>query len=773
MSSTKKPSLIDEMRTLREQLNDWSHRYYVLDDPTVPDAEYDRGFRRLEELEAECPELVTSDSPTQRVGDRPLEGFSEVHHTVPMLSLGNAFDESELRDFDLRVRTRLGRNDLMTYVAEPKLDGLAVSLLYENGLLVRAATRGDGKTGEDITVNVRTIRSVQLKLRGDNPPGRLEVRGEVVMPHDGFIRLNKRQLKAGQKPFANPRNAAAGSLRQLDSRITAERPLEFYAYSVAQLVGDVWPETHSEMLNRVCEWGLRVNTEVKVCQGVDAMLSFYDDIQARRPDLGYDIDGVVYKVDRFDWQHTLGYVSRAPRWAVAHKFPAQEEITVLNGVDWQVGRTGALTPVARLEPVQVGGVTVSSATLHNLDEIRRLDIRVGDSVVVYRAGDVIPKVVRGVSQRRSNSTVEIDLPAECPVCSSEIIGTTDGVVARCTGGLICGAQQREAIKHFASRRAMDIDGLGEKLVDDLVDQGLIRTVADLYHLKARDVAGLPRMGDRSAANLVKALEKSKKPPLNRFLFALGILQIGEETAKALADAFGTLENIRLAPLLLFPQVPDVGGGAAKAIAAFFSEEHNKNVIDSLLAAGAEPQSTGIPSRQYVDTLTLSNFLTSAKALGMPANGVGNKTLEELGHHYQLLETLLQDIDNNGLKSGALKKIGAGLWTDGWYTRLRDAQAYATRLSEETPIGNNERRPLEGETWVLTGSLTRLTREQAKQHLEQLGAKVAGSVSSKSTRVIAGEASGSKLNKARSLNVSIVDEAFFIDFLTDHGIEIRA
>jgi len=771
----KNPSPADEIRALREQLNDWSYRYYVLDDPSVPDAEYDRLFRRLEELEAEHPELVTKDSPTQRVGDRPLEAFDEVRHDVPMLSLGNAFDEQELRDFDQRVRERLDVDGPVAYVAEPKLDGLAVSLLYENGDLMRAATRGDGETGEDITTNVRTINSVRLKLRGDKPPARLEVRGEVVMPHDGFAELNQRQEEAGQKTFANPRNAAAGSLRQLDSRITAQRPLEFYAYSVAQLDGEDWPDTHSGMLDRVREWGLRVNKEVKVCQGLDAMLSFYQDIMARRVDLGYDIDGVVYKVDRLDWQRDLGFVSRAPRWAVAHKFPAQEEITVLNEVDWQVGRTGALTPVAKLEPVQVGGVTVSNATLHNIDEIRRLDIRVGDSVVIYRAGDVIPKVVRAVPERRPENAAEINLPTECPVCGSEILRADDGVVARCTGGLICGAQQREAIKHFASRRAMDIDGLGDKLVDALVDQGLIETVADLYRLKAEDVAGLERMGEKSAANLIEALEASKKMPLSRFLFALGILQIGEETAKALAEAFGDLESIRHAPLLLFLQVPDVGGEVAKAIAAFFAEEHNEKVIDGLLAAGVTPAENGAPSRRFVDSLTLANFLSSAKTLGMPLNGVGNKTLETLGRHYRHLDALLKAVDSgeddSGVKAGTLEKLAEGLRAGHWRTTLQDAQTYADALAAKAPASGADERPLEGQTWVLTGSLARLTRSEAKAHLEALGAKVSGSVSGKTARVVAGEAAGSKLDKARSLDVEVIDEDAFIDFLADHGIEI--
>jgi DNA ligase (NAD+) len=807
VTSKKDTSLADEIQALRDQLNDWSRDYHGLDDPSVPDVEYDRAFRRLEELEAEHPELITKDSPTQRVGEPPLAAFDEVRHDVPMLSLGNAFDEQELRDFDQRVRERLDVDGPVAYVAEPKLDGLAVSLLYENGELVRAATRGDGETGEDITVNVRTILSVRQQLLGDNRPARLEVRGEVVMPHDGFARLNKRQERAGQKTFANPRNAAAGSLRQLDSRITAQRPLEFYAYSVAQLDGEDWPNTHSEMLERVRDWGLPVNEEVKVRDGLDAMLSFYQDIMERRVDLGYDIDGVVYKVDRLDWQEELGFVSRAPRWAVAYKFPAQEQRTTLKAVEWQVGRTGALTPVAKLEPVEVGGVVVSNASLHNIDEIRRLGLSVGDQVDVYRAGDVIPKVVRHVpapprkpqpSVRRQLSKKikpqvrlrlppaskyipvlpwqrRISIPSKCPVCGSDIIAEAGGVIQRCTGGLICGAQQREAIKHFASRRAMDIDGLGDKLVDALVDQGLIKTVADLYDLQAEDIAGLERMGEKSAANLIEALDASKNMPLSRFLFALGILQIGEETAKALAEAFGDLESIRRAPLLLFLQVPDVGGEVAKAIAAFFAEEHNEKVIDGLLAAGVTPRSNGAPSRRFVDTLTLANFLSSAKTLGMPLGGVGTKTLETLGRHYRHLDALLKAVgdgeDDSGVKAGTLEKLAEGLKADGWRTELQKAQAYADALAAKAPAGAADERPLEGQTWVLTGTLARLTRDQAKQHLEALGAKVSGSVSSKTARVVAGESAGSKLDKARSLDVDVIDEEEFIGFLAEHGIKL--
>lgn len=767
--------IIQKAQHLRDQLNDWSYRYYVLDDPAVPDAEYDRIYRELKALEEENPSLVTPDSPTQRVGDVPLEAFEQVQHEVPMLSLDNAFDDDELRAFDKRVRERLDVSGCVDYVAEPKLDGLAISLLYLDGELVRAATRGDGQTGENITANARTIRSVPLKLRGDKVPARLEVRGEVVMPHGGFAALNARQEAAGQKVFANPRNAAAGSLRQLDSRITASRPLEFYAYSMAQLDGVAEPATHSDMLDALRGWGLRVNPEVRVCAGVDALLDFYHGILEKRDRLDYDIDGVVYKVNRFDWQRDLGFVSRAPRWAIAHKFPAQEELTVLNGVDWQVGRTGALTPVARLEPVQVGGVIVSNATLHNIDEIQRLDIRIGDTVVVYRAGDVIPKVVRALPERRPADAQDISLPSSCPVCGSEILRGDDQVVARCTGGLICGAQQREAIKHFASRRAMDIDGLGDKLVDALVDQALIRTVADLYRLKPEQVAGLERMGEKSADNLIAALENSKTVSLGRFLFALGILQIGEETAKNLADCFGDLDSIRKAPLLLLLAVPDVGMEVAKAIGAFFAEADNEAVIDGLLAEGVSPQSSGQPSAAFVNSLTLAQLLKSAKRLGMNLEGIGDKSLETLGAHYRTVAELSAaaaegaGAEPRGVRSGVMTQLAKALAENDWQARLQEAEDMVAALAARTPA-QAESRPLEGQTWVLTGTLEQFTRDQAKQGLQQLGAKVAGSVSKNTAMVVAGAAAGSKLAKAESLGVEVCDEAALLSVFEQHGID---
>ncbi len=761
-----------EAARLRARLNDWSYRYYVLDDPAVPDAEYDRLFRQLQALEEAHPELISADSPTQRVGDRPLEGFEEVRHEVPMLSLGNAFDDADLMDFDRRIRERLDLDGDVEYVAEPKLDGLAVSLVYENGQLVRGATRGDGQTGENITSNIRTLRSVPLTLRGD-APALVEIRGEVMMTHEGFAELNERQLAAGLKTFANPRNAAAGSLRQLDMKLTAQRPLEFFAYSVARLEGQDWPARHSELLEKVRDWGLRVNREVRTCAGVQALRAFYDDILKRRDRLGYDIDGVVYKVDRLDWQNDLGFVSRAPRWAVAHKFPAQEEITVLREVEFQVGRTGAITPVARLEPVQVGGVTVSNATLHNMDEITRLDLRIGDTVVIYRAGDVIPKVVSVVTERRPADARPISLPAHCPVCDSEIFTPEGEAIARCTGGLICSAQRKEALRHFASRRAMDIEGLGEKLVDALVEHGLVHTLADLYRLEAEPVAALERMGEKSATNLIAALEKSKQMPLSRFLFALGILQIGEETAKALASSFGELPAIRQADEILLLAVPDVGGKVAQSVAAFFHEAHNQEVIDELLALGLTARGNGAPAPEFVARLTVAHVLNAAKTLNAPLQGIGQKSLEKLGEQFADVGALLhadaQVLADAGLPENAASAVRAWLSDADWAARLQRCHEQIAALRERAPATEQVQRPLAGQTWVLTGSLASLTRDQAKAMLEQLGAKVAGSVSKNTACVAAGEAAGSKLAKAEELGIPVLDEAGLLAMLAEHGL----
>jgi DNA ligase (NAD+) len=569
---------------LREQIRRHDYRYYVLDDPEISDARYDALLRELRELEAEHPGLVTEDSPTQRVGGAPSAAFGEVVHAVPMLSLDNAFSEQDVLDFDRRVRERLDVESVQ-YSAEPKIDGLAISLRYEHGRFVQAATRGDGTRGEEVTANVRAIRSVPLSLRGHRPPPLLEVRGEVYMTRRSFEQLNRRAAERGEKTFANPRNAAAGSLRQIDPRVTASRALDFFCYGVGASDGWPAPRRHSEVLEALREAGLRTCPEIEVVDGVAGALDYYARMGRRRDGLGYDIDGVVYKVDRLDWQRDLGFLARAPRWAVAHKFPAQEETTVVRDVEFQVGRTGALTPVARLEPVFVGGVTVSNVTLHNMDELARKDVRIGDTVVVRRAGDVIPEVVRVVPELRPRGAREVLLPGRCPVCRSHVTRAEGEAVARCSGGLVCSAQRREALRHFASRRAMDIEGLGDKLVEQLVEAGRVETPADFYSLTAEELAGLERMGPKSAANLVASLERSKRTTLPRFLFALGIRDVGESTALALATHFGRLEPIESASLEEIRQVRDVGPVVAAHVHDFFAEERNRRVIAALRSYG--------------------------------------------------------------------------------------------------------------------------------------------------------------------------------------------
>jgi len=647
---------------LREQIRYHNYRYYVLDDPEIPDAEYDRLLRELQQLEQKHPELITPDSPTQRVGAQPLSAFGEVRHEVPMLSLDNAFSDEELGEFDRRVRERLGV-DAVDYTAEPKLDGVAVSLLYEDGRLVRGATRGDGSTGEDVTQNVRTIQSVPLRLRGKGYPQRLEVRGEVFISHDGFRRLNERAASEGQKAFANPRNAAAGSLRQLDPRVTAQRPLEIYCYGVGVVAGGKLPDRHSGVLKQLRDWGLRVYSGIERVHGLTGCVKYYGKLERQRGSLAFDIDGVVFKVDRLDEQRRLGFVARAPRWAVARKFPAQEELTRVLDIDVQVGRTGAITPVARLEPVFVGGVTVTNATLHNEDEVRRKDVRIGDTVIVRRAGDVIPEVVSVIAERRPRKAKEFVMPERCPVCGADIERVEGEAVARCTGGLYCEAQRKQAIRHFASRRAMDIEGLGDKLVEQLVDLKLVDDVAGLYALDAETLAGLERMGEKSAANLIAALEKSKHTTLDRFLYALGIREVGDATARALAHAFGELEELMGASAQELEAVRDIGPVVAQHIVHFFEQAHNRDVIRRLLKAG----------------------------VNWPA------------------------------------------------------------------VKRARRQPLEGNTYVLTGTLSSMTREQAKEELQALGATVSGSVSGKTTAVIAGEKAGSKLAKAEKLGIPVLFE----------------
>lgn len=575
-------SLRDEAEALRRSLEEHSHRYYVLDAPSIPDAEYDRLFRRLQALEAEYPDLLSADSPTHRVGAQPLPSFPQVRHRTPMLSLNNAFSEDEVRAFDERVRKALGV-DAVGYSVEPKFDGLAISLTYKDGVFVEGATRGDGNTGEDVTANLRTVRNIPLRLPDAQDTKDLEVRGEVLIFREDFEAMNRRQRESAGKEFVNPRNAAAGSLRQLDSRMTAQRPLRFFAYGVGA-PHPLW-QTHTQVLDRLAELGFPVASERSIATGAEELIERFKQLCASRGDLPYAIDGIVYKVNRLDWQQAVGFVSRAPRFAIAHKFPAEEELTEVLDIDVQVGRTGALTPVARLRPVFVGGVTVTNATLHNEDEMRRKDVRIGDTVIVRRAGDVIPEVVSVVLERRPQGTREFDMPVHCPVCGSAVTRSPAEAVARCSGGLFCPAQRKQALLHFASRRAMDIDGLGDKLVDQLVDTGAVRTPADLYGLDLEALARLDRMAEKSASNLLAALDKSRRTTLQRFIFALGIRNVGESTARDLAAHFGSLERLAGADIDGLEAVPDVGPVVAKSLREFFLEAHNLQVIEALKAAG--------------------------------------------------------------------------------------------------------------------------------------------------------------------------------------------
>ncbi|HIF9227349.1 TPA: NAD-dependent DNA ligase LigA [Photobacterium damselae] len=665
--------LHQELLSLREQLDYHGYRYYVEDNPEVPDAEYDRLMQRLLTIESEHPEWVTIDSPSQRVGGVPLDGFTQVKHELPMLSLDNAFNDDELRAFQKRIQDRLNDASAIQYCCEPKLDGLAVSLLYENGVLVQAATRGDGTTGENITNNVRTIRSIPLKLQGNDWPTRIEVRGEVFMPKKGFEQLNQRALKKGEKTFANPRNAAAGSLRQLDSKVTATRPLSFYAYAVG-IVED--RELEGSQYDRLCQlksWGFPMSPEIRRVDSIEEVIRYHQMIGEKRESLEYDIDGVVIKVDKVDTQLQLGFVARAPRWAIAYKFPAQEEMTLLNNVEFQVGRTGAITPVAKLEPVFVGGVTVSNATLHNADEIARLGVMVGDTVIIRRAGDVIPQIVSVVESRRPADASPVIFPTECPVCQSKIERIEGEAVARCTGGLFCQAQRKEALKHFVSRKALDVDGCGEKVIEQLVDREMVTTPADLFRLSAGVVTALDRMGPKSAQKLVDALGNAKETTLPRFIYSLGIREVGEATAANLAHYFETLEALMTASKEQLIEVPDVGEIVAAHIFNFFREEHNLAVVNDL---------------------------------------------RDVGIHWPDIEKVADDVEL----------------------------------------------PFEGKTVVLTGSLSQLSRTEAKEALQKLGAKVTGSVSKKTDLVVAGEAAGSKLTKAQELGIEVWDEQQLIDFM---------
>ena len=658
------------IEALREELRRHDHAYYVLDRPTVPDAEYDRLFRELQALESEHPELRSDDSPTCRVGGAARSDLAEVRHSVPMLSIRTETDTTAggAHSFDARVRRELGLGadaPPVEYAAELKFDGLAISLRYEHGVLVLAATRGDGAVGEDVTANVRTIRAIPLRLSG-TAPAVLEVRGEVFMRRDAFEKLNARQRERGEAEYVNPRNTAAGAVRQLDPKVTATRPLSYFAYGVAETSGWALPSTHAGVLDALLAFGIPVCEQRAVLAGADALAAFHTRVESERPGLPFDIDGVVYKVNALALQRQLGFVTREPRWAVAHKFAAQEAVTRLLGIDIQVGRTGALTPVARLEPVFVGGTTVSNATLHNEDEIRRKDLRIGDSVIVRRAGDVIPEIVSVVAERRPADAVEFAMPSSCPVCGSAVERPADEAVARCTGGLVCAAQRKQALLHFAGRKALNIDGLGEKIVDQLVDADLVRSPADIFRLGAETLSALDRMGEKSATNLVQAIAKARDTTLARFIFALGIRHVGESIARDLAAHFGSLDALMRADADALVMAPDVGPVVATSIAHFFGEAHNREVIDALRKAGV-------------------------------------------------------------------------VWTEG--------------APVQAAVG-----ALAGKTFVLTGTFPEWTREQAQAKIEAAGGKVSGSVSKKTSYVVAGDEAGSKLVKAQELGVPVIDEA---------------
>ena len=665
-------AVVARIQVLRQTLESHNYSYYVLDEPSIPDAEYDKLFRELQQLESEYPACASSDSPTQRVGAQPSASFSQYTHRVPMLSLNNAFEEAEVQAFDRRVREGLER-ETVEYAVEPKFDGLAISLVYENGLLTVAATRGDGFSGEVVTPNIKTIHTIPLKLHAEHPPQLLEVRGEVLMLKRDFENLNAAQRAKGEKEFANPRNAAAGSLRQLDSKITASRKLTFFAYALGAVEGVALPPTHSKVMAWLSELHFQVCHERSVVQGAEGMLQYYQALGAQRAQLPFEIDGVVYKVNDLAAQVQLGFVSRAPRFAVAHKFPAQEMMTQVLGIDVQVGRTGAITPVARLKPVFVGGVTVTNATLHNEDEVRRKDVRIGDFVIVRRAGDVIPEVVSVILEKRPQAVQMFTMPQQCPVCGSHIVKLEDEAVARCSGGLFCPAQRKQALLHFASRRALDIEGLGDKLVEQLVDQQLVKTPADLYHLSLETLSNLERMAEKSAANIVAAIEHSKQTSLARFIYALGIRNVGEATAKEFARFFGGLDALMNADVELLITVPDVGPIVAQSVAEFFAEAHNREVITALRGVGVVwPESAGI----------------------------------------------------------------------------------------QRPVESS----LSGKTFVLTGTLPNLSREDAKAKIEALGGKVSGSVSKKTDYVVVGTEAGSKLVKAQDLGLTLLDEAQLLSLL---------
>lgn len=829
---TVSPDPAQRVDALRHRLEDANYRYHVLDEPQMADVDYDRLMRELEALEATHPQLASADSPTQRVGHLAASRFAEVRHALPMLSLGNAFSDEEVAEFVRRISERLEVKHPL-FSAEPKLDGLAISLRYENGEFVQGATRGDGATGEDVSANLRTVKAIPLRLRGDGWPQVLEVRGEVYMPRAAFETYNAQMRLHGGKVLANPRNGAAGSLRQLDARITAQRPLSFFAYGVGEVSEGALPQTHSAILAQLREWGFPVSGLVEVVQGSDGLLAYYHRIGEARDGLPFDIDGVVYKLDDLAGQREMGFVSRAPRWAIAHKFPAQEQSTTVEAIEIQIGRTGAATPVARLKPVHVAGVIVTNATLHNADQIARLDVRVGDTVIVRRAGDVIPEVAGVVADQRPPGTQPWQMPTQCPVCGSEIVREEGEAVWRCSGELTCPAQRKEAFRHFVSRRAMDVDGLGEKFIEVLVDSGVVQGVADLYLLSVdqllqlrlistaesphaflrearehlatgayaqlentvvsigvdpageREVpqtwqadllrAGLPafdwnrkKIATKWAENLIEAIEKSRDTTLERFLFALGIEHVGESTAKALSAWFGDLELIRHLPWPLFKRVPDIGGEVARSLGHFLDQPGNQQAIDDLLQRGVRIGDAHPPSPKLRDALSFASVLED-----MDIPKVTPVRAQQLATAVDSFDALRSASADTLLQAGVPAAVVASVQQ--WLERPENAalasaaqQAMETVLSRLPEADALQTGPLDGQTVVITGTLAALTRDAAKQRLEALGAKVAGSVSKKTAFLVAGEEAGSKLDKAQSLGVEIWDETRLLAFLGEHG-----
>ncbi|MEO6078527.1 MAG: NAD-dependent DNA ligase LigA [Steroidobacteraceae bacterium] len=768
------------VQQLREQIEFHNRLYHSLDEPAITDAAFDGLMRELQTLEAAHPELAIPDSPTRRVGAAPSATFSEVRHAVPMLSLANAFTEDEVRDFVRRIEEKLDRQTL-PFSAEPKLDGLAISLRYQRGLFEQGATRGDGASGEDVTANLRTLKDIPSQLRGSGWPALLEVRGEVYMPRAAFERYNEQARASGAKVLANPRNGAAGSLRQLDPRITAQRPLAFFAYGLGEVRDGALPETHSAQLAALAGWGFPVSALSEVVRGADGLLDYYRRTGVRRDGLPFDIDGVVYKLDDLAAQRVMGFVSRAPRWAIAHKFPAQEQSTRVEAIEIQIGRTGAATPVARLAPVQVAGVTVTNATLHNADQIARLDVRIGDTVIVRRAGDVIPEVVSVLAEsRRDPAPPRWKMPAHCPVCNSDLVREEGEAAWRCSGELSCPAQRKEAIRHFSSRRAMDIEGLGDRFIEELSDLGYVESVADLYRLKLDDLLEMKRRADERdgttpetvksgkiatkwAENLVAAIDHSREATLERLLYALGIEHVGESTAKVLSQWFGDLSLIRRMPWPLFQRVPDIGGEVARSLGHFFEQRGNQKVIDALLKSGVRVSDTHPPSaklRDGLDFATLLADLEIPKLTGLRAR----QLVAAIPEAQSITKATLPELIAAGLPADAAEPLAAWLKQKGNSKLLLNGYAMQKELLTLAPQSGAGTAPLEGKTIVLTGTLVALTREQATEQLEALGAKVAGSVSKRTSYVVAGAEAGSKLTKARELGVPVLDEAMLLELL---------